>query len=204
MTNDWQVHWVNGASRLDRLVLASGSPRRRDLLATLGVPILIVPPDVPEEAAHAETPSDLAVRLAKDKAEAVSAHHPEDVVVAADTVVAIGGAVLGKPLDEAEAADMLRRLSGRTHDVVTGVAVQRGRRVCAGSERTAVTFRPLGEAEIRAYVATEEPHDKAGAYAAQGRGSLFIARVDGCFYNVVGLPLVRLRALIRELEGMDT
>ncbi len=183
-------------SFLDRpLTLVSRSPRRREILDRLGVPFVpVFPREVPEEIRSGETAGRFVVRVAKEKALSVSAAGEERILVGADTVVVLDGVILTKPTDRADAAGMLGRLSGRTHTVVTGVAViheGNGRRA-SGAEKTRVTFRRLGRGEIDRYVATEEPLDKAGSYAIQGMGGLFVDRIEGCYYNVVGLPVTQL------------
>lgn len=183
------------------IVLASRSPRRRELLARLGVVAEIVPADVDESEQAGEGAVSHAERLALEKARVVGARRPDRLVVAADTVVTLDDRLLGKPRDREHAREMLRMLSGRSHAVVTGVAVMRDGARSVGSERTTVTFRPLNEREIDAYVASGEPDDKAGAYGAQALGAAFISRLEGCYYNVVGLPIVRLLALARELDA---
>ncbi len=190
------------------LVLASASPRRRRLLAQLGLPFQVMESDVDENGAFARggSPEELTQALALAKAAAVArrlggAEPPQDaVVLGADTVVVIDGEVLGKPRDAADAEAMLARLQGRTHTVITGVAVvdaANGRRVTA-AETTRVTVRPLTPERIRAYVAGGEPLDKAGSYAIQGLGAVLVTRVEGCFYNVVGLPLARTADLLND------
>lgn len=179
-----------------RVVLASASPRRRDLLTGLGVALVIRPADVDETPRAGEAPEDLAARLSATKAEAVE-RESTDLVVAADTVVAVDDDILGKPDDEAHAASMLRRLSGTTHRVLTGVHLVRGDDARAAVESTEITFRPLSDDEIDAYVATGEPMDKAGSFAIQGLAADFVTMIDGSHSNVVGLPLdvvVRLAA----------
>lgn len=184
-----------------RLVLASASPRRRELIAALGLSCEVRPADVDETLPPGEDAYAAAERLARSKALAVSA--PDDaIVVAADTLVVLDGIALGKPADRAGASRMLRALSGRRHDVVTGVAVRRGDRIVSGREVTGVTFAPLSDDEIARYAATGEPDDKAGAYAVQGVGGLFVTAVDGSPSNVVGLPVRLLYRLAREL-GVD-
>jgi nucleoside triphosphate pyrophosphatase len=154
---------------------------------------------VAEDLRPGEGAAAAAERLARAKAEAVAAR--EDLpVLGADTVVVCGGEILGKPESDADAARMLRKLSGRTHHVVTGVCLASARRVRTGVERTAVTFAPLSEAEVEWYVATGEPRDKAGAYHVDARGALFITRIDGSPSNVAGLPVGLLRRLAREAE----
>lgn len=186
-----------------KLILASASPRRRELLEMLHVENLEIHPAKGEEKPHPElTPDALVTELARCKAAEVAAAwaRPEDIVVGADTVVVLDGRVLGKPKSEADAAAMLRTLSGRTHTVYTGVAVERGGERRLHAERTDVRFRALTDAEIAAYIATGEPMDKAGAYGAQGYASLFVEHLDGDFFNVMGLPLCALGKLLKELD----
>lgn len=186
------------------LILASSSPRRREILGRLGLPFSVEPSDVDETPRPGEGPEELALRLALAKAREVAAHHAEGLVIGADTVVAREGRLLGKPRDEAEAAEMLRALRGGPHLVVTGLAVVRA---SDGATRTAavpatVLMRSYDDDEIAAYVATGEPLDKASAYGAQGHGGVLIERVDGPFLTVVGLPLDELLSLLWEL-GLD-
>ena len=183
------------------IVLASGSPRRRELLTMLGVRDLTVIPAKGEETADPGLPPDKLVQaLSRQKAAEVQRQcAPDDIVIAADTVVVIDGAVLGKPRDRADACAMLRRLSGRTHHVYTGVTVLRGTEGISEAEVTAVRFRALDDREIGAYVDTGEPMDKAGAYGAQGLASLFVEGIDGDFFNVMGLPLCRLGTILKKM-----
>ena len=183
-----------------RLILASASPRRRELLAAAGIAFTPAAADIDESWRGGETPEAHCARLAKEKALAVSAQHPGVLVLGADTIVVLGGAVLGKPKDKADGERMLRALSGRTHTVFTAVALAReGKLVEQFLAATAVTFHPLGAAELAWYLATDEPWDKAGAYAAQGKGAALIARIDGDYFTVVGLPVAQtLRALARQ------
>lgn len=183
-----------------RLVLASGSPRRAELLARLGCRPEIRPADVDETPREGESPAALVTRLAAVKAAAVAADG--EVVLAADTMVVRDGVALGKPRDRADAAAMLRSLAGRTHEVLTGVAVVRGPVHAATRVTTAVTFRPLSEGEIAWYVATGEPDDKAGGYGLQGAGAALVAHVAGSDTNVIGLPLAETVALLRDV-GVD-
>lgn len=188
------------AADAPRVILASQSPRRRDLLTLVGIEHEVRPADIDERVLPGERPDAHAERLARGKAAALAARVAEGddfVVVAADTIVVIDGRILGKPADAADARDMLRRLAGRTHTVYTGVAVARDGRTVSGVERVAVTFRPLDDAEIAAYVATGEPMDKAGSYGIQGFGATIVERIDGDYFAVMGLPLVRLVALLR-------
>lgn len=184
------------------IVLASASPRRRQLLEMLGVePLRILPAEGEEVSVPGRSPRDTVLELSAAKAREVAGKvSPEDVVIAADTVVAVGGEIFGKPADASEAGKMLGRLSGGTHSVYTGLAVMRGDRRLAGCEETRVRFRRLTPEEIDAYIATGEPMDKAGAYAVQGRASLFVEGIEGDFFNVMGLPLCRLGKMLLELD----
>ena len=181
-----------------RLILASASPRRCELLAALGLQFDVIPSAVDETVPdHLPNPCLTARRLAAAKAEAVSRLYPEAVVVGADTLVCLSRRSLGKPRDEADAVRMLRLLSGKAHRVITGIAVCREGRTARASETTWVTFRPLMEQEVLEYVRTGEPLDKAGAYGIQAGAGSFVARVEGCYNNVVGLPVARVVRLLR-------
>jgi septum formation protein len=182
-----------------RVILASQSPRRRELLQLVGIPHAVQPADVDETYTPGEEPMAHAERLAREKAATVAAGDPDALVIGSDTIVVVDGDVLGKPRDEAHAAQMLTRLSGRSHVVMTAVAVR-----WAGGERSAVevvgvTFHPLEVQEIQAYIATGEPMDKAGAYGIQGYGATIVERVDGDYFAVMGLPLQRMVRLMGEL-----
>ena len=182
------------------LILASRSPRRRKLLAQLGLDFEVHPSDLDENAMNHRLPEQLVEQLALEKARAVATRFPEALTLGADTIVVLDGDVLNKPADEAEARAMLRRLSGRTHTVYTGVALVHpaSRREVVDYEATQVTFAPLTDVEIDAYVATGSPLDKAGAYGIQDDyGAVFIRRIEGDYYNVVGLPLHRLYRMLR-------
>ena len=181
-----------------KLVLASSSPRRRQLLAMVGAAFEVDPPTTQEQISPGLSAADVVVSLAAAKAEEVAARRPHDVVVGADTVVVIDGQILGKPRDDEDARRMLRRLSGRTHEVWTGLAVvhRASGRQARAAECTRVTFRQLDEQTLDRYVRTGEGLDKAGAYAVQGLGSLFVTRIEGCYFNVVGLPLARLAMML--------
>ena len=181
------------------VILASHSPRRRELLTLVGIPHEVRPADIDESYGAGELPHAHAERLAREKAAVVARSAPDAVVVGSDTIVVLDGDVLGKPRDEREAASMLMRLSGRTHTVMTAVAV-----MWRGVERSAVeevevTFHTLTSAEIDAYIATREPMDKAGAYGIQGFGATIVARVDGDYFAVMGLPLQRMVRLMADL-----
>jgi nucleoside triphosphate pyrophosphatase len=184
------------------LILASASPRRAELLRNAGIRFTVEPAHVPEQPLPDEQPLQYAQRLAGDKAHAVFANHPDNVVLGADTVVVVNEHLLEKPRDEDDAARMLRLLSARTHKVITGVCL-----VACGYEQTEgeiteVRFSPLSEQEIAAYVATGEPMDKAGAYAIQGMASRWVERIDGCYFNVVGLPVPRVYRMLRAMEAV--
>lgn len=181
------------------IILASASPRRRELLALLGHPYEVIPSRYEELLPETyPDPGALAVHLAQEKARDVAREHPDALVIGADTVVALGTRVYGKPADRHDAARMLRELSGKTHQVITGVALLSGA-ARTFSAITDVTFRELQEPEIAAYVETGEPMDKAGAYAIQGYGGLLISGIRGDYPNVVGLPLMPLALHLREL-----
>jgi septum formation protein len=182
-----------------RVVLASSSPRRRELLALVGIAHDVVPADLDESYFPGETPVGHAERLAREKAAAVAAAMPDAVTIGADTIVVVDGDVLGKPRDAAHAAQMLRRLSGRSHRVITAVAAVWRGSTASTVEEVGVTFRPLGDREIAAYIATGEPMDKAGAYGIQGYGATIVERVDGDYFAVMGLALNRLVRLLERL-----
>lgn len=178
------------------LILASQSPRRRELLERIGLQFTVHAADIDETMDPADPPQVAVAKLSAKKAAAIGAD-AADIVIAADTVVVLDGAILGKPHDADDAARMLRLLGGRTHRVMTGVTVRRGERSETAVEITDVTFRPLREREIAAYVATGEPMDKAGAYGVQGAASIFVSGLHGDYFNVMGLPLCRTAELLR-------
>ena len=183
---------------MPRLILASGSPRRKDVLEGLGFELTVRPAEIDETVLDGESPSDYVLRLARAKADAEA--HPGELVIAADTAVVIDERILGKPADPTDAGRMLRLLAGREHHVLTGLALaDPGRGRClAAAEDTRVRFKPLGAEEIDWYVATGEPLDKAGAYGVQGLGALFVEAVFGSYSNVVGLPIATLYRLLRQ------
>ena len=178
------------------LILASQSPRRRELLGLMGHPFEIRVADIDETMDPGLAPCDEVARVSRLKALAVR-REAEDIVVAADTIVVCGGEVLGKPKDEADAFRMLRLLSGRDHQVMTGMTVCRGEEAITVTEVTDIHFRELSDGEIRHYIATGEPMDKAGSYGIQGGAALFATHLDGDYYNVMGLPVCRLVSLLR-------
>jgi septum formation protein len=177
------------------IILASQSPRRAELIARLELSFDVLPADIDESYLPHESPPAHAERLAREKAETIGRTHPHALVVGSDTIVVVDGDVLGKPRDRAHAVEMLRRLSGRDHEVCTGVAVAHGGRVESGLERVRVRFRELDPAECEAYVATGEPMDKAGAYGIQGFGSAIVEGIEGDYFAVMGLPVVRMLGL---------
>ena len=183
-----------------RVILASASPRRRELLSLVRIAHEVQPANVDESLLAGETPHGHAERLAREKARTVAAREPAAVVIAADTIVVVDGDILGKPNDRDAAAAMLRRLSGRTHLVFTAIAVALGDRIHTAVEQVEVTFRTLNEADIAAYIATGEPMDKAGAYGIQGFGATIVERVDGDYFSVMGLGLRRLVELLGRLD----
>lgn len=193
-----------------RLVLASASPRRRELLSGLDVPFAVVVPEVVEAPWPGEAPASCALRLAHEKAQAVMNKQPRDMpvcVIGADTIVVLGREMLGKPASEIDAAETLRALSGRRHVVITGLCVWRRdameERILSDAVRTSVTFRHLDAGEISRYVATGEPMDKAGSYAIQGGAAGMVECVEGSYSNVVGLPMEALTAMLGRLGITD-
>ncbi|MFM8473682.1 MAG: Maf family protein [Candidatus Kapaibacterium sp.] len=189
------------------LVLASQSPRRLALLRQMGCEPRVVPADVPEHLhAAGEGPGTYASALAQEKARVVwTSVPPESIVIAADTIVVIDEEILNKPVDEADAVRMLRRLSGRTHTVITAVCVRTATSDIVRQSTTRVTFRTLGDEEIGAYVRSGSPMDKAGAYGIQDDfGAVFVRHIEGCYYTIVGLPLAMLYEMLRELTVRET
>jgi len=183
------------------LILASASPRRSELLHNAGIRFSIEPAHVQEQVLPGELPLPYAQRLARDKARAIFAVHPDSVVLGADTIVVADEHLLEKPTGEQDAARMLRILSGRAHQVITGVCLFAPGFEQTNAEITEVRFSPLSDSEIVAYIATREPMDKAGAYAIQGIASRWVERVDGCYFNVVGLPVPRVYRMLCELQA---
>jgi septum formation protein len=180
-----------------RLILGSASPRRHDLLAQLGLtPDAVTPPDIDETPRKGELPRPYCARLAREKAAAVPGAGPEDVVLCADTTVALGRRILGKPADAGEAAAFLTALGGRRHQVITAVAVRRGDRVWSRESVSAVKMKRLSDAELNSYLDSEEWMGKAGGYAIQGRAGAFIPWITGSFTGIVGLPLAETAALL--------
>jgi septum formation protein len=181
------------------LVLASASPRRKELLQLLGLKPEVVPAHLDESVKNGERPEAYVERVAREKAAAVHAKRRDAIVIAADTTVVLDGAIIAKPESEADAAAMLKRLQGRDHVVHTAIAVAYRSDTASGVETTRVWMRPLDDAAIRAYVATGEPMDKAGAYGIQGFGAVIVERIDGDYFTVMGLGLGRLVELLRKI-----
>ena len=182
-----------------RVILASSSPRRRELLTMIGIAHEVVPADIDESYFPGEHPPAHADRLAREKGRVIATRFPDAVVISADTIVVLDEEVLGKPGDAAEAARTLRKLSGRTHTVYTAVAAARAGAMESGIEAVSVTFRELTDDEIAAYVATREPMDKAGAYGIQGYGATIVDRIDGDYFAVMGLALNRMVRLLKRV-----
>ena len=184
-----------------KIILASRSPRRAELLAAAGIPFEIFAIDIDETPRPAEDPAAYVERLAIAKANAVAAVRPGEVVLGADTTVVLDGQILGKPVDEADAARMLRALSGRTHEVLTGVALVGPRGVHSAVEQTRVWISSMTDEDISRYVASGQPMDKAGAYGIQGLASCFIPRIEGSYTNVVGLPVALVSSILDAQVG---
>ena len=180
------------------LVLASASPRRKELLSLFHIPFIIRVADIDETMDPSKAPFDEVARVSRRKALAIP-REKCDTVIAADTIVVVDGRVLGKPQSPDHARQMLKSLSGRDHQVMTGIAVRRGSQCAVCTEVTDVTFRPLTDAEIDAYIATGEPMDKAGAYGIQGGAALFCEKRNGDYYNVMGLPVCRLGLMLKSM-----
>ena len=181
------------------IILASQSPRRKELLTQMGLSFRVVVSDIDEHMERSLPPDKLVESISAEKARAVQPlTTPDSLIIAADTVVVLDGTVLGKPADEADARRMLSLLSGREHQVYTGFTILQGDHIHSQSEETFVTFRPLTEEEIAAYVSSGEPMDKAGAYGAQGKAALFVSRIEGDYFNVMGLPLYLLGKMLAD------
>ena len=182
------------------IILASASPRRSELMTLAGFRFDVICADIDEIVPEKALPQEVVMSLALQKAQAVAKDHRKSAVVGSDTVVALDGKILGKPRSESEAAEMLRSLSGRIHKVFTGVAIVCGEKVTSFFDETEVEFYPLTDQEILDYVATGEPMDKAGAYGIQGRGAVLVKRINGDYFNVMGLPISKV---YRELKDCD-
>jgi septum formation protein len=185
-----------------KIILASTSPRRLELLRRLGLKVKVVGSRVKESKFSIKDPEKLAKTLALTKAQEVARRTKDGLVIGADTIVVLKGKILGKPKDSKEAKYMLRELSGKTHEVLTGLAVidASDGKTMVDFVRTKVKFRNLTDEEIANYVATDKPFDKAGAYAIQEKAGLFVEKIDGCYFNVVGLPLARLAKILKEFN----
>ena len=184
------------------IILASNSPRRRELLRQIGLSFITAPSDIDEEVEAGESPENYAVRVALDKAKAAAARVGNGIVIGADTIVVLDDNILGKPVDSIDAERMLSLLSGRMHTVITGLAITEADigKTLTGRAFTRVWFRDLSKEEITSYVECGEPLDKAGAYGIQGKGALLVKRIEGCYFNVVGLPLSLLGELLQNFN----
>lgn len=182
------------------LILASASPRRAELLKYVGLNFTIIPSHIPETAEEAESPQDHVLRLSREKALPISDGNPDACILGADTIVVIGGEILGKPVDGPAAAQMLNKLSGRVHEVYTGFTVmgKKSQTLVSQVVRSLVTFRRIPDDEIAWYISTAEPYDKAGGYAVQGSGAFFIKEIHGSYTNVMGLPLCEVVDVLRK------
>jgi septum formation protein len=186
---------------MPEVILASGSPRRKELISSLGWKFNVVVPEI-DEIIGDELPREAAERLAREKGSSVAAAFTDSLVIAADTIVVIEDRVLGKPESPEEALTMLQLLNNRTHEVITGLCLCYKDRISVSSETTRVSFRNMELPELEAYIATGEGEDKAGAYAIQGKGALLVERIEGCYFNVVGLPLHRMSIMLQNM-GID-
>ncbi|MDD2446723.1 MAG: Maf family protein [Tissierellia bacterium] len=183
---------------MERIVLASGSPRRREIMEKYNIDLIVEKSNVDENINRGETPEQVSMTLSLIKALDVSNRFPKDIVIGADTIVVVDGKILGKPKGKEDAYDMLNILSGRIHEVITGVALIKADMniKIIDYEKTRVKFRKLTDDMIYRYIGTNEPFDKAGAYAIQGVGQILVENIDGCFFNVVGLPLTKIDKLL--------
>ena len=188
--------------KLPRLVLASGSPRRSEIMTSVGWEFEKHVPDIDESERDGESPEDYVTRLAREKAEVIAALHPGQIVLAADTTVVVDGQIIGKPIDPPDARRMISMLAGNWHEVLTGIAVARNGNIASDIQRTRVKFVRMSDAEINFLVEEGDPLDKAGAYAVQAQAALFIDRIEGDYWNVVGLPVSLVyRLVMGEGEG---
>lgn len=184
------------------IILASSSPRRRELMNNITADYLVEPSTVDESGITAQTPALLAQALAEAKCSDIAAHHPADVVIGCDTVVDCDGQVFGKPQNREDAVRMLRALSGKAHAVHTGVCIQQQNKKNSFVTTSKVVFFSLNEQEIQFYADTKEPYDKAGAYAIQGRAALWLDKIDGDYYNIMGFPVSRVAAALHEIDAI--
>lgn len=185
-----------------KLILASASPRRKEILSNMGYEFEVNPSGVEEVVHHHMTPEETATDLARQKAEDIARRYPEDLVMGADTIVVLDGKVLGKPLDNDDAVRMLRALRGREHQVITGVALIQGQKEHCFSVTTRVWMIDSSEELLSAYVLSGEPQDKAGSYGIQGKGALLVEKIDGDYFNVVGLPIQKIARLLEKEYGI--
>ncbi len=184
-----------------KLILASSSPRRKKILTDLGLQFEIIPPEVSEEVKPNESPKDFAIRCSADKAKEIAKNY-DGLIIAADTIVVLGNKIIGKPKDKDDAVHILTSLSGKKHQVITGITIfdSKSHKIISDFVQTDVWITKLSNDDIEKYINTFEPGDKAGAYAAQGKGAVLVERVDGDFFNVVGLPVFKLYKLLKEFN----
>lgn len=185
---------------MKKIILASASPRRKELLSRFGIEFEVYPASIQEDEISADTPEENVIKIAFEKAEKIAKLHPDDIVIGADTIVVYQDKILGKPANEKDAVKMLRFLSGKTHYVLTGLVIinKSENIILTDYEKTYVTMRELNLEEIKDYANSKEPLDKAGAYAIQGKAKDFIIDIKGCFYNVVGLPMDKLIGMLKK------
>ncbi|MDR0984503.1 MAG: Maf family protein [Ruminococcus sp.] len=188
---------------MGNIILASKSPRRNELLQFITKDFKIVPSEKEETIPKNIPLTDVAEYLATQKAKDIAEKFADDIVIGADTVVIIDNTILGKPKDEKDAFSMLKTLSGRVHEVITGVCIAKGGKFTSFPENTSVRFNDLSDREINEYIATKDPFDKAGSYGIQGRGALLVREIKGDFYNVMGLPVSKLNKILNLLQGSN-
>jgi len=200
MTKNHRLHDIIFLSKevIIMIILASSSPRRAKLLKDAGINFIVESSDIKEEFNPLDKPEDIVVNLAQQKAQAVSKNHHDDIIIAADTIVVYQNEILGKPVDEEDAYRMLKMLSSEVHQVYTGVCLQKGDKIKSFCSKTAVKMKKLSDLEIRGYIQTHEPMDKAGAYGIQGLGGALVESYQGDFFTIVGLPLKDLLAALNE------
>ena len=186
-----------------KIILASGSPRRKQLLKSLGVEFEAVAPNMDEIYDSELAPKEVAKHISKNKAQEIVGRYPECAVIAADTIVVINNEILGKPEDEDSAAEMIRKLSGSWHEVITGICILYKREITLFSETTRVHFKKIDNEFIDWYISTQEPMDKAGAYGIQGYGAMIVDKIEGDFYNVMGFPISKIMSELKKLDIYD-
>jgi len=186
-----------------KIILASGSPRRRELLGRMGVEFDLMPCEAEEKYDSSLSPVEIVKYLAKQKAETVNKMVRDSIVIGADTIVSVDEHILGKPADKAQAYDMIKKLSGRWHDVITGICMYNEDEFIIDHVNTRVHFVDMSEDEINSYINTNEPYDKAGAYGVQGLAGMYIDAIEGDYYNIMGFPMAKVRNMLKSLSAMD-